>query len=157
VNVTLRRPSKGEEVTNISIAWGAGPGLSDGDFENGDDVSDPPLQTLVRECQSILQGDWLVNSSAVMEEEKVVGAVNVSDLRKKECPSIGDGAIDGIMKMAIPKGPLAPGDWLELMAKEVNKVARLVPVSGEAQSAQVGMLEIKPGVMKETVEQGVSP
>jgi hypothetical protein len=92
-----------------------------------------------------------------MEEEKVVGAVNVSDLRKKECPSIGDGAIGGIMKMAIPKGPLAPGGWLELMAKEVNKVARLVPVSGEAQSAQVGMLEIKPGVMKETVEQGVSP
>jgi hypothetical protein len=98
-------------------------------------VSDPPLQALVREVQTILQGDRLVNGIAVMEKKQVVGAVNVSYFGKKEGPGVRDGASGGVMKVAIPKSPLALGDRLEMMAQKIKEVACLIPVPWKTQSA----------------------
>ena len=154
-SVAVGWPPEGEEIPDIAVAWRASVGLSNGDFEDRGDMSDPAFEARGRECQSFLQGERLIYGRSVMEKETIVGAVNVTDLRKEEGPGVWDGAAVGVVEVAVPSGPLGACCSLEMIPPEFNEVAGLVPFPWVAQALQIGMLEGNPGAMEEAVEKGV--
>jgi hypothetical protein len=57
--------------------------------------------------------------------------------------------------MTVSESPLGTGCGLEVVSPELNEALGLVAVPRVAETTQVGMLKIHPGVVEKTVEESV--
>jgi hypothetical protein len=57
----FRWSTEGKEIANVTIAGRSSVGLSQGDFENWSNMSNPAFQAWTRELQSVLQREGLVD------------------------------------------------------------------------------------------------
>jgi hypothetical protein len=83
-------------------------------------MGDPSFESRGSESETVLQGNPLVDSHTIMEQEAVRQTVDVAGFREEQSASVGGGVGIGVVEVAVAHSPLGASCLLEEVRPFLN-------------------------------------